>query len=260
MTASSAMAARQAISRDDLATFDASARAWLSSADSAKQLQQDQLMLILKNIPSWVSTGPSTYSKVITAWKAAMQGLEDLLNNKPQQISDGTILLAISAWHIYPDLIVLHSKTIKVSFKDPLIPAAAVITVGLESTDADVDLGIRWSLTLSHLRHYGDPVRVDTCENNTRITMDQLNIVGFGAFMNTWCLTPKSFSTVATFITTVWNCLLECCSQEELHQHFPWLGWIARSAHTVAASLKSSPDSTNSLMGPQADGTQSSST
>lgn len=249
VSASSAMAARRALSRDDLKSFDASARAWLSSADSAKQFQQHQLMLILKNIPGWVNTGSSTYSKVIMAWKAAMQGLEDILNNKPQQISDGAILLAISAWHLYPDLIVLRSKTTKVSFRDPLIPPAAVITVGLDSMEADIDLGIRWSLTLSHLRHYGDPVRIDTCEDNTRITMSQLNVVGFGAFMRTWGLAPKSFQTAAELITSVWNCLLKGSSKEALFQSFPWLYWAAESACCVLLLLKSNADSANMLLG-----------
>src|SRR5271155_1494399 len=76
---SSLMAARQTISRDQLAILDASARAWLRSADEAKLSEQTRLMLILKNIPVPISTGSSTYSKLLTAWKDAMQGLEDLL-------------------------------------------------------------------------------------------------------------------------------------------------------------------------------------
>ncbi|KAL9107360.1 MAG: hypothetical protein Q9227_007725 [Pyrenula ochraceoflavens] len=250
VSASSAMAARQTLSRNDLAIFDASARAWLSSADSAKRLQQDQLMLILRNIPSWVSTGPSTYSKVITAWKAAMQGMEDILNCKPQQISDGAILLAISAWHLYPDLIVLHSKPTKVSFKDPLVPSEAIITIGLDSTNAEMNRGIRWSLTLSHLRHYGDPVKVDNSESNTRITVEQLVIVGFGAFMSTWGFRPKYFPEAASLVIAIWNCLLKGRTPEkELRKTFMYLFWAAKSARSVLSSLKSHPDKTTMLLG-----------
>jgi len=53
VSASSVMAARQAISREQLALFDAGARAWLNSADEAKMSEQKRLMLILKNIPAW---------------------------------------------------------------------------------------------------------------------------------------------------------------------------------------------------------------
>lgn len=43
------MAAKQEISRTDLANWDASARAWLQGADQAKARQHKQMMLILNN-------------------------------------------------------------------------------------------------------------------------------------------------------------------------------------------------------------------
>jgi hypothetical protein len=56
-------------------------------------------MLILKNIPTPVSVGSTTYGKVVSAWTGAMTGFEDL-KGMPQQISDSAILLALSAWHL----------------------------------------------------------------------------------------------------------------------------------------------------------------
>ena len=115
-----------------------------------------------------------------------MQGLEDLLKGMPQQTSDGAILLALFAWHLYPDMIVLRNKPQKVKFSDTLFPPTGVITVGLESIDPTFDQGIKWSLTLSHLRYYSDPVIVEVQEDNSRVSMEQLRIVGLGAFLGAW--------------------------------------------------------------------------
>jgi hypothetical protein len=230
VSASSAMAARQNFSRDQLADFDASARAWLRSADEAKIKHQKQLELIVKNIPTSVSVGPSTYSKVVTAWREAMRGLEDLLNGMPQQISDGAILMALSAWHLYPDLIVLRNRTQKVNFSDALFPPTGVITVGLETTDASTDGGIQWSLTLSHLRYYGNPIRVDVQGDNSRVTMSQLCIVALGAFLATWDITPKNMFEAAKWIKRLWKHLLTGVEEEELNSNFPWLSFLENAA------------------------------
>lgn len=62
-----AIAALQEISRMDLASWDASARAWLQSADEAKALQQKQTMLILDNANIPVNNEPDAYNSVMKA-------------------------------------------------------------------------------------------------------------------------------------------------------------------------------------------------
>jgi hypothetical protein len=131
VTEASVIAGRQQITREDLAKFDASARAWLGSADQTQQSRQKKLMLILKNIPSPVSVGVSTYAKVINAWTSAMMGLENLLVGMPQEVQNSVIILALSAWHLYPNFIVLSTETKQVDFSDSLFPKAAAVTVGL---------------------------------------------------------------------------------------------------------------------------------
>jgi hypothetical protein len=107
MSMSLVMAVGQDISRDQIRLWDASARSWLQSTDREKLSEQKRLDLILKNINIPVSGGSTTYMKVISAWKGAMLGLEQLLSGIPQQVCDGAILLALSSWHIFPDLLVL---------------------------------------------------------------------------------------------------------------------------------------------------------
>jgi len=61
-------AATQAeISRPQLAEWDASARAWLRTADAVKTKQQKQLMLILDNLDLYVNNDIRVYSSVLAA-------------------------------------------------------------------------------------------------------------------------------------------------------------------------------------------------
>ncbi len=77
------MATQQPISRSQLAEWDASARAWLRTADQAKAFQQKQLMLVIDNIDIPVNHNITVYSSVIEAWKTALQGLENLVVGMP---------------------------------------------------------------------------------------------------------------------------------------------------------------------------------
>ena len=59
--------AEQEITRTQLAAWDASARAWLRSADEVKRFEQTQLQLIIKDSGLSVSTSGTTYSNVVNA-------------------------------------------------------------------------------------------------------------------------------------------------------------------------------------------------
>src|SRR5450756_1261103 len=68
-------AAQQDISRSDLAHWDASARAWLQSADQVKGFQNTQTRLILESARVPVNNEPSTYSSVMKAWTVGLQAM-----------------------------------------------------------------------------------------------------------------------------------------------------------------------------------------
>ncbi|OAL29152.1 hypothetical protein AYO20_09305 [Fonsecaea nubica] len=200
------IAAHQRILREDLATFDASVRAWLITADQVMIKKLKQLRLILDNLTTLpVSAGKDTYAKIINAWEGAINGFEALLDGNPQNATDSSVLLALSAWHLYPDLIVLSSETKKVVFQDTLFPASVAITVGLSLKDDDgVSPGFQWSLTLSHLRYYGEPVSLQTDHDNYRITMDELCLIAFGSLLFHWNLPCDMMVDVAS-----WFCSLD---------------------------------------------------
>ena len=232
----SMMAARQTITREELALFDASARSWLSSADEVKISEQKRLMLILKNIPTPVSVGSTTYDKVVSAWTGAMTGLEDLLKGMPQQISDSAILLALSAWHLYPDLLVLSKETKKVRFGDTLFIDSAVVTVGLQWADDQDWQGIRWSLALSHLCYYGDPIEIDSRGDGTRVTMTQLHMIAFGALLAGWQVPRTMVADSAKWFNALWTLLRKVKVQHPTPGYMSWIEILASAASNLTES------------------------
>ena len=235
---SSLLSARHEISRQELALWDASTRAWLRSADQAKVWEQDQLMLIVKNVSVPFSHGSSTYTKVIEAWRQAMIGLENLLHGRPQSISNGEVLLALSAWHLFPDLIVLGRETTNVKFNDPLVPQAGVGTIGLQPTDAKRK-AIQWSLTLSHLRYYGGPVVVESSQDFSRVTIGQLRVVTLGSILGAWRVRPEDVLSTATWFLNLWEFLKQTRLAQgtpPLSSGFGWLYNLVQAARLVLSS------------------------
>lgn len=155
------------LTREQLAEWDNSARAWLRHADHVKKKQQIQAMLICSNLDLPVNAKPETYSNVTSGWKNALSGMESLLRGLSQNVTDGGLLLALSSWHLYPDLIVSF-YFISISFiianllkafgqqtieqNDSLIPRGVHVLVALESSPWQSPQGIYWCLSLSHLR------------------------------------------------------------------------------------------------------------
>ncbi|CAN9318087.1 unnamed protein product [Alternaria alternata] len=203
ISTTSVVGACQDITRNDLALWDSSARAWLRRADKAKQWSQCQLSLVVHNIKTPIPGGPSTYNQVMNVWKQSMLAVEQFLSGKPQDIVDGSVFLAFSAWHLYPDLFVLGDKPTKINFKDNLVPSSAVGTVGMEGRFPEKD-GARWSLALSHLQYYGAPVVVRSDQEGSRMTFSQLQIVALGGLLGRWRVSPRDYSLVAEWFKLLW--------------------------------------------------------
>ncbi|KAK3346926.1 hypothetical protein B0T25DRAFT_460056 [Lasiosphaeria hispida] len=175
------------ISRKDLAEWDAGARAWLQIADEAQIRRQKQLMLIIKNIHLPVNTEGSTYDRVLDAWTTALKAMERLICGQPQRVGKGAALIGIASWHLYPDLLVLGETMTPVRFKDELISDMGQLTVGLENTDPRHRDGVFWSLPLSQLRFYGDPVLTTAhTQDLLRVSIDELQLVTFGSAIANW--------------------------------------------------------------------------
>jgi hypothetical protein len=233
ISATSVVGACQDITRNDLALWDSSARAWLRRADKAKQWSQCQLSLVVNNIKTPIPGGPSTYNQVMNVWKRSMLAVEQFLSGKPQDIVDGSVFLAFSAWHLYPDLIVLGAEPTKIEFRDKLIPSAGVGTVGVESRSSEKG-GVQWSLALSHLQYYGASVVVRSDQEDSRLTFGQLQIVALGGLLGRWKVSSRNHLLVAEWFKLLWFRM--GMSEEDIQTgDYSEFGWLL---HFVAAASR----------------------
>lgn len=192
-------------SRSQLAAWDASARAWLRTADSVKGREQKQLMLIIDNMDLAVNKELKVYSSVVRAWVAALETMESLLSGTPQAVHDGAVLLGLSAWHIYPDMIVPGSERPNLDMKDPLVAPGGVLSIGLGQSRGKANRGVYWSLCLSHLRHYGRPVPTERQLNSdrSRVTFRQFIQAALGAIMRAWRVRGEAKVLAAQVIAAI---------------------------------------------------------
>ncbi|KAH8812396.1 hypothetical protein F5884DRAFT_668371 [Xylogone sp. PMI_703] len=235
-------AALQEFSREELAKLDMSARAWLAQADKAREFQRDQFLLIVKNVSLQTGSTRSTYQNIIETWTSAMECLEKHLNGVSQQVNDGFILYAISSWHLFPDLVVFGSSPCNVCFHDPLFAnKPARLTLGLnEIATYKGNQGPHWSLALSHLRFYGDPVRVESIEDRSRVNVSQFQILVLGAVLSAWDIDESDWRDAIRWVSGLWTYLEESpprdASPIALKAPTSWLCTLAEAANSILTS------------------------
>jgi hypothetical protein len=201
-----AAAVGQEITRSQLADWDASARAWLRTADKVFERKQKQLELILKNIHLSVGGDLEVFPSVIEAWVTATETMERLIAGMPQAAQDGAPLLGLSAWHLYPDMGVFSPEVVEIKMDDPLVAAGGFLSIGLATTPrtSSENNGVYWSLSLAQLRFYGKPVKVERAlENGSRITFPQLNLVLFGILLAEWRMNDSDGNLAAQTVISL---------------------------------------------------------
>jgi len=232
-------AARTGISRRELADWDASARAWLQIADDAKQLQQKQLLLIIKNVSLPVNEMSGTFSSVTDAWSTAMLAVEKLLSGQPQSVSKGAVLLGLASWSLYPDLLVFGEAPTPVLFKDDLFLAGGTLTIGLENRDRNNDDGVYWSLALSNLRYYGDPVVSKTSTSQaSRISIEELHLICLGSVLAGWGDEGADTVTAAEFFVVLWERIQQATIDPKNPAHYAaseasWLFMLVSASRSI---------------------------
>ena len=189
------------LTRYQLAKWDASARAWLLSADSANKYRQKQLMLILDNLGAAVGESSNTYDGVISAWTTAMLTVDKLVTGVAQSAREGSAFLGLSAWHLYPDMLVLGRTTKNLRQNDELIAPGGLLTLGFEDNETRQD-GVFWSLPLAHMRYYGDPVivRGSLGSDASKVSIDQFLLVALGSLLSCWRVASTDLEAAAELI------------------------------------------------------------
>ena len=228
----SSLAASQInLSRIQLAEWDASARAWLRAADEGMLRKQKQLMLVLNNVHLPVNNKMSVYQSVVQAWISAMTAVDRLVQGMPQSIQDGAVLLGLSSWHLYPDMVVLGDASTEVQQTDPLFVTGGILTIGLELDVEEGNNGVFWSLPLAHLRYYSGPVMSvkSMSTDGTRVSVDQLLQVCIGCLVKAWNI---NMFEIARFLTLLWECICDKPQLRRVSNGFPH--WIALLEYAVA--------------------------
>lgn len=216
----------QEISRAELARWDASARAWLQSADEAKSLQQKQTRLILDNASVPVNNEPDTYSSVLKAWQVALEAMNNLAKGMPQTVQDGAALLAISSWHLYPDMTVYGGPMVEVKQKDPLFKPSALLTLGLQHVRDDKK-SVYWSIPLACLQHYGYPIRTfrTAGSDSARITYQQFAYIVLGCLFVCWGEFSRTNEEGLKWIQRVGD-ITQLSKTDSSNQNLFELGWL----------------------------------
>lgn len=214
------------IRREDLAAWDASARAWLEVANTVKRREDTQVKLIFRNIPN-IHASKKTYNDIIENWRLAMVTLQKAIQGVPQDISNSAALLGITAWHIYPDIIVFDPIK-HIHLKDTLVHAGGTISLGLVRNRTHDDVDVNWSVSLSHLRYYGEPVAIkrSLTMDTDRITIQDLQYIALGCVFSSW---TNSFSLDVTEASECLVALGDCIglSGGEDISHQSDVGWFA---------------------------------
>ncbi|KAF2793187.1 hypothetical protein K505DRAFT_244992 [Melanomma pulvis-pyrius CBS 109.77] len=200
-------AVQNPITKAHLAEWDASARSWLRTADEIKKAEHSQFQSLLKYISLEVSQHESVFPSVMGAWTSALTTMENLVSGQPQAVHDGSILLALSAWHLYPNMAVFGSHSFEFALDDSLVNPAGVITIGVSPSRRTSNAGVFWCLSLAHLRHYGKPVRTERSlqQDPTRLTFPQFILAALGTFTSGWQLPSKDRVSGMNFMMAICN-------------------------------------------------------
>ena len=201
-----AAAAQANISRPQLAEWDASVRAWLRTADRINDKNQAQLMGLISKLNIAIDLNMAVYTSVMAVWTSALHSLEQIISGMPQATdttSSGPTLLALSSWHLYPNLLVINQPSASHRFNDPLVAPGGVLTVGLPSPGDTEPQGIFWSLSLAHLNYYGGPVTTEAQLNLTsaKMTFAQFCQAATGCFLGYWRVPRSRYPVIVEFLT-----------------------------------------------------------
>lgn len=203
------------LTRDQIARWDASARALCLTADEAFKKDRTQLLLMTENTGLSVNHKRDMRSNVIDAWQTAMTVVNRVLTGEHLTVTIGAPMLGLDSWHLYPDMLVYGSDGRKrlVQGRDGrakhLKPPQDFcfrgrFSLGIQDSRRQ---GIYWSLPLAHLKSYGDPVQseLSLLSQNERVTMDQLLYVALGSLVRRWLQNASEIKDAARFITQLYD-------------------------------------------------------
>jgi hypothetical protein len=178
-----------------------------------------------------------------------MDTISKLISGISYSVHDGAVLLALSSWHIYPNMLVLRDKETHITQEDPLIPPDAYITIGIQTQPrphTDGGSGVYWSLSLARLRHYGSPTRSTRSAGTDaeKLSFQEFLFVFLGTVFTGWRAVTTDWLLAAEFITTMWEASSDEAAlsngsakkAKELVKFSSWLSLLYRTARALLDS------------------------
>ena len=91
--------------------------------------------------------------------------------------------------------------------EDPLIAPGGVVTIGLQGVEPEDSRGVYWSLSLAHVRYYGDPVKSEGSVNSglSRISIEDMWLVALGSMFALWGTEGSNTKEAANLIRLMWQ-------------------------------------------------------
>ncbi|KAI1735416.1 hypothetical protein F4680DRAFT_304183 [Xylaria scruposa] len=240
-------ASRQDITRRELAEWDASARSWLDIADTVKEEEHRKMETVLLNLSVPVDNSTDIFTSVIRVWNTAMMAMDNLCKGVPQRVYNGAVLIAITSWHLYPDVDMFGGKVKTIIQNDKLVSPGGRLTVGLEDADPESTIGVHWSLSLANLRYYGDPVFTTShMKDASRISFQDLTLICLGSLFAAW--ESHDFDPLfdqergATFIVALWKNIERMAPDVSAYTHKVLLHQTPNTLEAKARCILSSPN------------------
>ena len=162
-------------------------------------------MLIVDNVGLPVRSHPELYESVMDVWINAMTVVEKLVAGVAQSMNDPSVLMGLSAWHIYPDMVFTGHETINVTQSDPLVRRGGLVTIGMQTTDLPNNRGISWTMPLAQLEYYGKAniVKKTIGEQSIRVSFDGVIQVAMGSIISSWGDAAHNIDDVCRFFKAV---------------------------------------------------------
>ena len=157
-------------------------------------------MLIIDNMNLPMPSKITVYDEVMNVWYQAMITADKLIAGMAQSVQSGDTLFGLCAWHIYPDICAIETKTTMIEQHDNLVKKGGLMTIGLCSTKED-PRGISWSMPLAHLRFYGKPVMSHAAVGLTssRVSFDRIVQITIGCIVSCWESSHVDLTRIADF-------------------------------------------------------------
>ncbi|KAK7946077.1 uncharacterized protein PG986_010398 [Apiospora aurea] len=229
---SETLSSKLELDQDQLASWDASARSWIRAANDSAVIsgRQKTVRSILDHINTTVRNKQDLYTSVTEAWKLSLETMEKIITGSSYSIEDGSVVVALVSWHLYPDLIVLGSQAEDYFQNDELVEPGGCVTVGLRSHSLSLaeKSGVHWSLSLAHLRYYGalkttSRSLTNTPSGNERFTREEFTLIFVGVIIARWRdEADVSVEDVVSFMRLLISKLFELFQAEHPEQLGSW--------------------------------------